>query len=83
MCFASDAEVCPDDNLYRIIGVFENNVKLIKYDYANSNLIETDGDYNSYYFTTSIYSNYRGSFESINGYSWNSIDKTQMWKIAF
>lgn len=30
ICFGSDADVCPDTNLYRIIGVFGNNVKLIK-----------------------------------------------------
>ena len=30
VCFGSDEEVCPDDNLYRIIGVFDNEVKLIK-----------------------------------------------------
>ena len=30
VCFGSDEESCPEDNLYRIIGVFENEVKLIK-----------------------------------------------------
>ena len=30
VCFGSDGEVCPEDNLYRIIGVFGNQVKLIK-----------------------------------------------------
>ena len=30
VCFGSDASTCPDDNLYRIIGVFDNEVKLIK-----------------------------------------------------
>ena len=30
VCFGSDEESCPADNLYRIIGVFENQVKLIK-----------------------------------------------------
>ena len=30
VCFGSDEEICPDDNLYRIIGVFDENVKLIK-----------------------------------------------------
>ena len=45
ICFGSDATTCPDDNLYRIIGVIDGKVKLIKYDYANSNLLGTDGDY--------------------------------------
>ena len=30
VCFGTDEETCPDDNLYRIIGVFGNEVKLIK-----------------------------------------------------
>ena len=54
VCFGSTTNPCPTDNLYRIIGVFDENyhgvtgkqlVKLIKYDYANSNLLGTDGDY--------------------------------------
>ena len=34
VCFGSDAATCPNDNLYRIIGVFDGEVKLIKNDYA-------------------------------------------------
>ena len=30
VCFGSDEEICPEDNLYRIIGVFDDEVKLIK-----------------------------------------------------
>ncbi len=30
VCFGSDAEVCPAENLYRIIGIYNNQVKLIK-----------------------------------------------------
>ena len=30
VCFGSDANTCPSDNLYRIIGVFDGEVKLIK-----------------------------------------------------
>ena len=45
VCFGSDAATCPNDNLYRIIGVFGNQVKLIKYDYAGNNLLGTDGEY--------------------------------------
>ena len=49
VCFGSDAATCPSDNLYRIIGVFndtgKHQVKLIKWDYANSDLLGTNGDY--------------------------------------
>ena len=45
VCFGSDDATCPNDNLYRIIGVFDDKVKLIKYDYADSSLLGTDGGY--------------------------------------
>ncbi len=47
VCFGSDASPCPEDNLYRIIGVFGNQVKLIKATIAKSNLLGTDGAYDS------------------------------------
>ena len=54
VCFGSEASPCPTENLYRIIGVFNNQVKLIKWDYAKSSLLGTDGDFSqeySYYFS--------------------------------
>ena len=30
VCFGSDASTCPNDNLYRIIGVFGSEIKLVK-----------------------------------------------------
>ena len=69
VCFGSTTSPCPTDNLYRIIGVFEDKVKLIKYDYASSNLLGTDGDYKG--SGTPNPSLYKGSLTSINTYSWN------------
>ena len=69
VCFGSDETPCPTDNLYRIIGVIDDKVKLIKYDYANSNLLGTDGDY--YGSTTPIASYYKGKLTSVNTYYWN------------
>ena len=73
VCFGTDVSPCPTDNLYRIIGVFEDKVKLIKYDYANSNLLGTDGDYNGSSTPGSIY---KGSLTSINTYYWNYKNNT-------
>ena len=47
----------------------EQLVKLIKYDYANSNLLGTDGDYKSAVTPPSNY--YKGNLTSINTYYWN------------
>ena len=70
VCFGSDEVTCPSDNLYRIIGVFDGEVKLIKWDYANSDLLGTDGTYSSYTFNANVYSNYGGNHLTINTYSW-------------
>ena len=43
VCFGSDTTPCPVDNLYRIIGVFDGQVKLIKVEYASSETLGTDG----------------------------------------
>ena len=77
VCFGSDATPCPADNLYRIIGVFEDKVKLIKYDYATSTLLGTDGDY---YITDSLYEpTYKGSLTTIDKYGWNNSVQKNTW----
>lgn len=45
VCFGSDADKCPNDNLYRIIGVFDDQIKLIKADYVTTEMLGTNGDY--------------------------------------
>ena len=75
ICFGSTASPCPTDNLYRIIGVFGNNVKLIKYDYATSALLGTDGDYGG---SNTPNSTYKGSLSSINTYYWNYKNDTSI-----
>ena len=55
VCFGSNAITCPENNLYRIIGVFGDNVKLIKATIAKSDLLGTDGGYysdNNYKWTS-------------------------------
>ena len=77
VCFGSDSDVCPHDNLYRIMGVFgENNhgvngeqlVKIIKSDYANNGLIGVTGNYNK--SSTPDLSVYKGSLSSIDRFTW-------------
>ena len=78
VCFGYDSTegTCPNDNLYRIIGVFDNQVKLIKYDYANSNLLGTDGDYADSSTPNSSY--YKGNLTSIDRYYWNYKNDTSI-----
>ena len=85
VCFGSNEETCPTDNLYRIIGVFDGQVKLIKADFANSDLLGTDGDYSSDTYSASDYANYKGSKETINRYYWNYSNgnsSTNTWSVS-
>ena len=74
VCFGTTASPCPTDNLYRIIGVIEDKVKLIKYDYASSTLLGTDGDYAADAATAKMPTSfYKGTKEmsDIGVYYWN------------
>ena len=76
VCFGSTQSPCPTDNLYRIIGVFGDKVKLIKSDYATSTLLGTDGDYKQAYTATSS-SYYKGNnLANIAVYTWNYKNNT-------
>ena len=78
VCFGSNITPCPTDNLYRIIGVFGDKVKLIKYDFANSNLLGTDGGYDTITTDTIYISTYKGKLSTINKYHWNA-DGPNTW----
>lgn len=83
ICFGSTTSPCPTDNLYRIIGVIDGKVKLIKYDYANSSLLGTDGDYSG--STTPDPDCYKGILSSIGLYSWNykaTNSETNIWSTS-
>ena len=79
VCFGSTDSPCPTENLYRIIGAFDDDkdtnyqVKLIKADYVTSSMLGTDGrDYAGTY--SSVTSYYKGSMDTstIAKYSWNN-----------
>ena len=79
VCFGSDETTCPNDNLYRIIGVFGENLKLIKHDYANSNMLGTNGDYKSSYGSLGNY--YKGNYSSVDAYYWNR-NRSNTWSAS-
>ena len=81
VCFGPGAEsegTCANDNLYRIIGLFDDDedgnyqIKLIKSDYVTSDMLGTDGrDYYGAYSSST--SDYKGSMDTstIAAYRWN------------
>ena len=80
VCFGSNEALCPEDNLYRIIGVFGDKVKLIKSDYATSTLLGADGDYSKMYTANGWdNSSYKGNnLANIAGYTWNYKNNTSI-----
>ena len=78
VCFGSNESPCPTDNLYRIIGLIDGKIKLIKYDYATSDLLGTDGNYemllkNEYYVEIFDLTHYKGSnYDNIAAYLWGN-----------
>ena len=83
VCFGSSTTPCPADNLYRIIGVFGDKVKLIKSDYATSALLGADGDYKQAYTATGYSSsNYKGNnLANVAGYNWNKSNQNT-WSLS-
>ena len=79
VCFGSSAGNCPNDNLYRIIGVFNNQVKLIKADFANSDLLGTDGEFSEAAFNTAEYEDYKGYKETVDRFYWNRGTNSRVW----
>ena len=74
ICFGSTTSPCPTDNLYRIIGVIDGKVKLIKYDYMTTAELGRDGDYSQTYKEWGMDSTYKGTYgdgERIGVYYWN------------
>ena len=76
VCFGSDAISCPNDNLYRIIGVFKNQVKLIK-----------STSYGSYEWNSERDSTWNSStkpdiYTTLNSTYYNTLGTTWQNKIA-
>ena len=82
VCFGTNESPCPTDNLYRIIGVIDGKVKLIKYDYSTKEQLGERGDYagsdsvSNLSFESMIY---KGDLTTVDWYYWNNSTKTNTW----
>lgn len=74
ICFGSSEKECPTEFLYRIIGVFKNHelkqyyLKIIKSDFANSDLIGND---ENFAVNANPSSSYLGNQSILSAYKWN------------
>ena len=83
VCFGSDASTCPADNLYRIIGVFGNQVKLIKNTsignyYWSGSSSNTSNTWRSSTLNTGTLN---GTYLNGLGSKWSNLISTHAWKV--
>ena len=86
VCFGTDEVSCPEDNLYRIIGVFNGQVKLIKSTSYGNYDWESDWDTqgNTWDETTKpdIYTTLNTTYYNTLGSEWQSKIATHSWKVG-
>ena len=86
MCFGSDEESCPADNLYRIIGVFNNQVKLIKSTSYGSYVWEQDWNTqgNTWDGTTKpdIYTTLNTTYYNTLSSEWQNLIAESTWQVG-
>ncbi len=80
VCFGSDASTCPSDNLYRIIGVFGSEVKLIK-SRSYGKYVWNSGGSNTW-STSSIRSTLNTTYLSTLSSTWQNKIATHTWKVG-
>ena len=82
VCFGSEESICSSDNLYRIIGVFDGQVKLIKWDYATDTALGTNGAYgDTSVLVASDFENYSGNLSIIPRYFWSNTNSNN-WETS-
>ena len=86
VCFGTDEVSCPEDNLYRIIGVFNGQVKLIKSTSYGEYVWESDWatQGNTWDETTKpdIYTTLNTTYYNTLGSEWQSKIATHSWKVG-
>ena len=84
VCFGSDAGTCPSDNLYRIIGVFGNQVKLIKNTNIGNNYWSgsSSNQSNTWSSSTLNTETLKGTYLSGFSSTWQNKIATTTWKVG-
>ena len=80
VCFGSTSSTCPSDNLYRIIGVFGSEVKLIKATSYGSYAWDSGGS--NTWSTSSIRTMLNSTYLSSLSSTWQSKISTHTWKVG-
>ena len=83
VCFGSDEAVCSEDNLYRIIGVFDDQVKLIKAT-SYGGYAWDSGSSNTWDETTKpdIYTTLNTTYYNTLGSGWQNLITESTWQVG-
>ena len=83
VCFGSDVDTCSSDNLYRIIGVFGSEVKLIKSTSYGRYAWDTTGTYGDNTWSTSdIKNTLNTTYYNTLSTTWQNKIATHTWKVG-
>ena len=80
VCFGSDAASCPSDNLYRIIGVFDSEVKLIKSTSYGS--YAWDSNNSNTWSSSTIRGTLNTTYYNTLSTTWQNKIATHTWKVG-
>ena len=80
VCFGSLEEMCPSDNLYRIIGVFGSEVKLIKATSYGSYVWDSESD--NIWITSDIRNTLNSTYLNSLSSTWQSKIASHTWKVG-
>ena len=80
VCFGSTSSTCPSNNLYRIIGVFGSEVKLIKA--SSYGRYAWDSNNNNTWSTSSIRTILNSTYLSTLTSTWQNKIATHRWKVG-
>lgn len=79
VCFGSNEEICPLNNLYRIIGIFNGRVKLIKYTTYGNYAWDTNRE--NIWFTSDIKTSLENYYFLFDSY-WQNLIDVVTWKVG-
>ena len=80
ICFGTSDEVCPENNIYRIIGVYNNNVKIIKATSIGDYSWNTTMD--NHWSTSSIRNVLNDEFYNSISTDWQNIIVENDWQVG-
>ena len=81
VCFGSTATTCPEDNLYRIIGVFDDKLKLIK-NTSYGNYAWDSSGFSAWGVSSGVSSTLNNGFLNTFSNSWKQMIATHTWEVG-